>query len=58
VLELSKEEMRTLDALHTKEGKHRSLLTLHGDQPAGPGVFGWSYEQMGWDMGKGGLVDV
>jgi glycerol 2-dehydrogenase (NADP+) len=48
--------MRALDALHEKDGKHRSLLGFHGDTPKGPGVLGWSYKQLGWDMGKGGVV--
>jgi glycerol 2-dehydrogenase (NADP+) len=56
VLKLSDDDMRALDALHTKEGKHRSLLDYHGDTPGGPGVFGWTYKQMGWDMGQGGVV--
>jgi hypothetical protein len=50
--------MRAIDALHTKEGKHLSLLDnygYHGDTPNGPGVWGWTYEQLGWEMGKGGV---
>jgi glycerol 2-dehydrogenase (NADP+) len=57
-LTLSAEDMRAIDALHTKEGKHLSLLDnygYHGDTPNGPGVWGWTYEQLGWEMGKGGV---
>jgi glycerol 2-dehydrogenase (NADP+) len=55
-VKLDAAEMRALDALHEKDGKHRSLLGFHGDTPKGPGVLGWSYKQLGWDMGKGGVV--
>jgi glycerol 2-dehydrogenase (NADP+) len=56
VLKLSDHDIRALDALHTKEGRHRSVLDYHSDTPGGPGLFGWTYQRMGWDMGQGGVV--
>ncbi|KAG7093282.1 hypothetical protein E1B28_006964 [Marasmius oreades] len=45
---LSREDMEAVDKIHTEPGKHRSTLTYH-DQSGR--VFGWTYEQLGWDMG-------
>ncbi|GJE99050.1 aldo/keto reductase [Phanerochaete sordida] len=49
---LSEEDMRLVDAIHTKPGMHRSLLAHTQDGV----VFGWTYEQLGWAMGLGGVV--
>jgi hypothetical protein len=48
--------MRAVDEVHTQVGKHRSLLREHGITPNGPGVIGWSYEQLGSRMGEGVVV--
>lgn len=32
---------------------HRSLLNYHNENGT---VFGWTYEQMGWELGLGGKV--
>lgn len=49
--------MAALNALHDQPGKHRSLLPYHKKGDNGSGVFGWSYEWLGWEgMGDGGVI--
>ncbi|OBZ69929.1 Glycerol 2-dehydrogenase (NADP(+)) [Grifola frondosa] len=55
LLKLSDEDMRALDQIHTKPGMHRSLLLYHNYTDDGL-IFGWTYEQLGWPMEKGGIV--
>lgn len=50
---LDKDELEAIEGIHKKEGKHRSLLTYHSDDGS---VFGWTYEQLGWDLVKGGVA--
>jgi glycerol 2-dehydrogenase (NADP+) len=50
---LSTENMSTINALHERPGLHRSLLGFHKEDCT---VFGWSYEDLGWNMTKGGMV--
>jgi len=52
LVKLSDEDMKTLNDLHKKEGMHRSLMKYHSKD----GVFGWTYEQLGWNMKEGGYV--
>jgi glycerol 2-dehydrogenase (NADP+) len=52
LVKLTDDEMAAIAGAHAKPGMHRSLLTYHEDG----GVFGWSYEQLGWDMVEGGVV--
>lgn len=47
--------MVTLDAIHKKPGMHRSLLRYHEYNADGT-VLGWTYEQLGWNMTKGGII--
>jgi len=55
LVSLSAEDMAILDALHQQPNMHKSLLTYHSkEEPLG--VFGWTYEQLGWNMGLGGVV--
>ncbi|KZV98103.1 aado/keto reductase [Exidia glandulosa HHB12029] len=49
------EDVGALDAFHKRPGMHRSLLSYHSIEDV-IGVFGWSYEQLGWSMVKGGIV--
>lgn len=42
--------MKAIDGIYKKDGKHKSLLTYHNDDGS---VFGWTYEQMGWNLAKG-----
>ncbi|KAF8653325.1 hypothetical protein AX16_004025 [Volvariella volvacea WC 439] len=51
--ELSEEDMKELSGIHHQPGQNRSLLGFH--TPEGK-VFGWTYEQLGWNMTTGGVV--
>jgi len=53
LIRLSEEDMSALNDLHRQPGMHKSLTTIH--EPDGT-VFGWTYEQLGWDMTVGGIV--
>ncbi|TFK44433.1 aado/keto reductase [Crucibulum laeve] len=53
LVKLSKEDVEALDTIHVQPGMHRSLLTFHN---AAGTVFGWTYEQLGWDMVPRGVV--
>ncbi|KAJ6602162.1 aldo/keto reductase [Mycena sp. CBHHK59/15] len=54
LVSLSKEDMRTIDRLHQKEGMHKSLLVF--DDKNDGTVFGWTYEELGWNLVVGGFV--
>ncbi|KAJ3906646.1 Aldo/keto reductase [Lentinula edodes] len=55
VVKLSAEDMKILDEVHRESGCHRTLC--HADPSRTGGVlFGWTYEQLGWDLVKGGIV--
>ncbi|GLB41058.1 putative aldo/keto reductase family protein [Lyophyllum shimeji] len=55
LVELSPDDMEVLDKLHEKSGMHHSMCGFHS--PAlGGSAFGWTYEQLGWDMTLGGIV--
>lgn len=45
--------METVDSIHKKPGMHKSLLNAYFSDGV---VFGWTYEQLGWDMDKNGVV--
>lgn len=51
LVKLDDADIKAIDALHKKPDLHRSLLGYH--QPDGS-VFGWTYEEMGWELGVGG----
>lgn len=46
--------MDAIDAIHKQPGQHRSLLGYHNKDDNS--VFGWTYEQLGWNMTTGGVV--
>lgn len=48
---LSPSDLKLINELHKEDGKYRSLLGYH--QPDGT-VFGWTYEQLGWELELGG----
>ncbi|KAF7977573.1 hypothetical protein HWV62_3152 [Athelia sp. TMB] len=49
VFELSKEEMEIISLIHKEEGKTRNLCS-YGNGLDEPGkIFGWTFEEMGWD---------
>ncbi|KAJ7785254.1 NADP-dependent oxidoreductase domain-containing protein [Mycena maculata] len=54
LITLSDGDMKAIDALHQTPGMHKSLLHFHAKD--GSGVFGWTYEQLGWNMVAGGIV--
>ncbi|TFK47255.1 Aldo/keto reductase [Heliocybe sulcata] len=49
---LSDEDMAAVSSVHKQKGMHRSLCGYH----SGDSVFGWSYEKLGWNMKRGGIV--
>ena len=51
-MQLTPEEMQTIDSLHKKPRMHRSLVGYHTEGT----VFGWTYEQLGWPFEVGGFV--
>ncbi|KAJ7188731.1 Aldo/keto reductase [Mycena filopes] len=52
---LSAEDMVVVDGFHKQPNMHKSLLVYHSkEEPAS--VFGWTYEQLGWNMVLGGVV--
>ncbi|KAG9224194.1 hypothetical protein CCMSSC00406_0004693 [Pleurotus cornucopiae] len=55
LISLNSEEMHTINELHKEEGMHHSVCGFHS--PAlGGSCFGWTYEQLGWEMALGGIV--
>ncbi|KAI7776492.1 hypothetical protein LA080_005321 [Diaporthe eres] len=51
LVKLDDADIMAIDAVHKKPDLHRSLLNYHS--PDGS-VFGWTYEQMGWELEVGG----
>ncbi|KAI5117866.1 hypothetical protein M0805_006568 [Coniferiporia weirii] len=49
---LTEADMKELDELHLKPGMHRSLMRYHMNGV----VFGWTHEQLGWNMNADGVV--
>ncbi|KZV64310.1 Aldo/keto reductase [Peniophora sp. CONT] len=45
-------DIKAINELHTQLGLHRSLLTYHKEG----GLFGWTYEQLGWPFNGEGVV--
>lgn len=52
LLQLDDDDMKAIDGIYRKEGKYRSLLNYHNDDGT---VFGWTYEQLGWELAKGNV---
>ncbi|EPQ55782.1 aado/keto reductase [Gloeophyllum trabeum ATCC 11539] len=53
LIELHDEDMAAVSAIHKKPGMHRSLCGYHSSDGS---VFGWSYEKLGWNFKKGGVI--
>lgn len=49
-MKLDDGDVKAIDSIYKKDGKHKSLLTYHNDDGT---VFGWTYEQLGWNLLKG-----
>ena len=47
--------MKILDEVHREPGAHRTLFHIEPSRLEGV-VLGWTYEQLGWDLVKGGIV--
>ncbi|EPQ57622.1 aado/keto reductase [Gloeophyllum trabeum ATCC 11539] len=62
LVNLTDVEIAALDGIHTAPGMHRSVCGFHTrvrDDSTGKetgGCFGWTYEQLGWDMMEGGVM--
>lgn len=52
-IDLVPEEMEALNNIHRDLGFHRSVCGFH--LPGGM-CFGWTYEQLGWNMREGGVI--
>lgn len=46
--------MGALDGFHKKPGMHRSVCGFHSAELGGS-CWGWTYEQLGWQMTIGGV---
>ena len=55
LVDLTEDDMQCLNGIHKKPGMHRSLLRYHTNREDGT-VFGWTYDDMGWNMVRGGIV--
>lgn len=56
LIQLTPEEMDTINAIHKKPGMHRQLLNSPDGKPGT--VFGWTYEQLGWPWGPDGFTII
>lgn len=54
-MDLEPADIEAIDAIHKQDGMHRSLLGYHKEDGK---VFGYTYEQLGWDITKGGVVST
>jgi glycerol 2-dehydrogenase (NADP+) len=54
LVKLTDGEMAAISGAHAKPGMHRSLMPAPYHENGG--VFGWTYEQLGWNMVEGGVV--
>ncbi|KAI0339204.1 Aldo/keto reductase [Trametopsis cervina] len=52
LIQLTEQEIQSINDIHKKPGMHRSLVRYHRE---GGKVFGWTYEQLGWNFSEGGI---
>lgn len=52
LVKLDSKDVKTLNEFHKKPDMHRSLLDYHKNGL----VWGWTYEQLGWNMDNEGYV--
>lgn len=55
LIALDNNDMRILDNVHRQPGMHHSVCGFHSSDLGGS-CFGWTYDQLGWDMVKGGIM--
>ncbi|ESK91579.1 aado keto reductase [Moniliophthora roreri MCA 2997] len=54
LITLPDEDMEVINNIHRNPGMHRSLINgVHNEDGK---AFGWTYEQLGWNMTTGGIV--
>jgi len=53
LIHLPEDDMTAVNNLHREPGMHRSLVAYHEPDKT---VFGWTYDQLGWNMAVGGIV--
>lgn len=53
LIPLTDEDVKIIDSIHKKPRMHRNLLSAYF--PDGV-VFGWTYDQLGWNQDKDGFV--
>ncbi|KAG8786299.1 hypothetical protein FRC19_001694 [Serendipita sp. 401] len=55
LVKLASEDMAQIDLFHKQEGMHRTLC--HRKRVEGTtALFGWTFEQLGWNLGEGGVA--
>jgi len=52
LIKLEEKDIKIVDELHKQSSQHRSLLSYHN----GGKVFGWTYDQLGWNFINNGIV--
>lgn len=57
IVKLDAGDMKAIDELHTRPDLHRSLLGSPPGRIKGV-VFGWTYDQLGWNMDEDGIVKI
>jgi len=53
LVKLDSEDIKVVNEFHKKPGMHKSLLSIYHSNGS---VWGWTYEQLGWNMHGDGLV--
>ncbi|PVF95249.1 putative GCY1-galactose-induced protein of aldo/keto reductase family [Serendipita vermifera] len=54
LIQLAPEDIGKIDDFHKQPRMHRTLCFT---KPEGVGIFGWTWEQLGWPMKQGGYID-
>ncbi|VDC01484.1 unnamed protein product [Peniophora sp. CBMAI 1063] len=52
ILRMEDPDLKAINELYKQPGLHRSVLTYHKEG----GIFGWTYEQLGWPFNGEGVV--
>ena len=55
IVKLEAADVKAIDELHTQPGLHRSVIVPPPGSAKGA-VFGWTYEQLGWNMDDDGVI--
>ncbi|KIO32246.1 hypothetical protein M407DRAFT_4620 [Tulasnella calospora MUT 4182] len=49
LLKFDSEDLEAIDAIHRQPGKNKNVAFRLGYVDGKPGIFGWTYEQLGWE---------